>query len=154
METNNNNQKKQADQKQKQENPKQNAKGNTLNGTETTSNWEKAAEMIAGNNQLMAGLLKLLISPFTLIAGVGIIVYLFIKNTQFKKEIEKLKEENKKLSVEKIFIEEEAEHLNKKYKKLKKFMELEQNEVEQRQIPERTYTTIHNVNKNKSSILK
>ncbi len=125
-----------------------------MNGKEQPSAWEEAATKIAGDNQLLASLLKLLISPFTLIAGVGIIVYLFIKNTHFKKEIEKLKEENKKLSDEKNLVEEEAEYLNKKYNKLKKIIELEQQESEQQKLSERSNTIIYNAHKNKLSYLK
>ena len=62
---------------QNQQNQKAEYKKQPLNGTEQPSSWEKAAETIAGDNQLMSTLLKLLISPFMLIAGAGLIIYLF-----------------------------------------------------------------------------
>ena len=130
--------------------------GKTLNGTEQASNWEKAAEMIAGNNQLMATMLKLLLSPFTLIAGTALIVYLFYKNKTQKTEIEKLKEENKNLTVEKLLLAEESEDCRKKYKKLKRVFEVEQEQGQQQALPNGTQHSshIHNVNKNKMSYLR
>lgn len=130
--------------------------GKTLNGTEQVSNWEKAAEMIAGNNQLMATLLKLLLSPLTLIAGAALIVYLFYKNKTQKTEIEKLKEENEKLTGEKMLLEEESENFRKKYKKLKKVFEVEQEQEQQQVLPNETQHTqhMHKVNKNKMSYLR
>src|ERR1700694_949535 len=96
------NQSKQEAEKKKEETSK------PLNGTETPSAWEKAAETIAGNNELMKTLLKLLLSPFTLIAGTGLIIYLFIKNKSYKEEIARLKEENRKLMDENLFYAENS----------------------------------------------
>lgn len=102
----------------------------SMNGTEKPSAWEKAAEMIAGDNQLMSSLLKLLLSPFTLIAGAGLIIYLFVKNKQYKDEITKLKEDLKKLAEENLSSIEEVEAIRKKYKKLKRVFEIEQSQSE------------------------
>lgn len=112
----------------KQEQSKQN---DTDKNTGKTSAWEKAATEMAGDNQLLASLLKLLISPFTLIAGLGIIIYLFITNNNLKKEVEKLKEENKKLTEENEELTEESKGTFIKYRKLKQFLEAEQRHIEQ-----------------------
>ncbi len=145
MEANKNNQ-----QKQEANNAK------SVNGTEQSSSWEKAAETIAGDNQLMSTLLKLLLSPFTLIAGLGLIIYLFIKNKSHKDEIVKLKEENKKLTDEKLFLEQTSESFRKKYKKMKKVFEVEQEQAEHRALPQGNQNSpyINNVNKNKNSYLR
>lgn len=139
--------------KQKQENPKEQNKKQTLNGTGESSTWEKAAELIAGDNKLMASLLKLLLSPLVLLAGAGLIVYLFIKNKSLKDEVNKLKEENKKISDENLFIASKAEKFRKKFNKLKQVLEIEQAQADQRSLPHGT-TAIHNVNKNKTTYLR
>ncbi len=144
-------------QKEKVAETQNKAKEKPLSGTEDSSNnnkWEKAADMIAGNNQLMATLLKLLLSPLTLIAGAGLIIYLFFKNDQLRKEVSKLKEENKELTDEKEAVAEEADDLERKYLKIKKVLELEQNRSEQYHLPKETQSTVHNINKNKMSYLK
>jgi hypothetical protein len=130
------------------------ASGQSMNGTDQPSAWEKAAEAIAGDNQLMATLLKLLLSPLTLIAGGGLIVYLFIKNKGLKDELEKLKEENKKLIDDRLLLSEESNQVRKKYKKLKKVFEVEQSQRGQLSLPEGTNTAVHNVNKNNISYLR
>lgn len=108
----------------------------SLNGTEQSSNWEKAAELIAGDNKLMGSLLKLIVSPIALLAGAGLIAYLFFKNKGYKDEITKLKEENTKLLNEKSLLAEEAETQKRKYKKLKKVLEIEQSQEAQRLLPQ------------------
>lgn len=133
--------------KPKQENQKAENKKQSLNGTSESSAWEKAAELIAGDNKLMASLLKHVLSPLVLLAGAGLIVYLFLKNKSLKDEVNKLKEENKKLGDEKLFITGEAENFRKKYNKLIQFIEIEQAQADQRSLPHGT-TAIHNMNKN------
>ena len=142
--------------KQKQENQKAETKKQSLNGTGETSAWEKAAEMIAGNNQLMSSLLKLLLSPFTLIAGAGLIIYLFIKNKQHKDEITKLNEEKKKLAEEILNLSEEKEIFRKKYKKIKQVFDIEQSNMKNHVLSEAIPkdTPIYNANKNKVAYLR
>lgn len=127
----------------------------SLNGAEQSSNWEKAAELIAGDNKLMGSLLKLIISPFALLAGAGLIAYLFFKNKGYKDEITKLKEENAKLLNEKSFLAEEAETQKRKYKKLKKVLEVEQSQEAQSLLPQdRNRTlTMHGMQKEKMKYL-
>jgi hypothetical protein len=122
------------------------ASSKPLNGTGEPSNWEKAATLIAGDNQLMSALLKLIISPFTLLAGGGLIIYLFIKNKSYKDEIAGLKVENEKLSGE-------AENLRGKYKKLKKVFEIEQAKPAKLMLPQGGRTHIHQESKNKLGLL-
>lgn len=140
--------------KQKTENQKTGTK--TLNGTDKPSAWEKAAEMIAGDNQLMSSLLKLLLSPFTLIAGAGLIIYLFVKNKQHKDEITKLKEDLKKLAEENLSSIEEVETIRKKYKKLKKVFEIEQSQSKNYSLNEAKpmETVVQNATKNKLVYLR
>ncbi len=98
----------------------------TLSGTgseKEPSVWEKAAETIAGDNKLMGVALKIILSPLTLIAGVGAIIWCFFKIKGLKEEVEKLKTENKKLEDEKIIQDEEYHRVKKKYKKLKELNE-------------------------------
>ena len=98
----------------------------TLSGTgseKEPSVWEKAAETIAGDNKLMGVALKIILSPLTLIAGIGAIIWCFFKIKGLKEEVEKLKTENKKLGDEKIIQDEEYHRVKKKYKKLKELSE-------------------------------
>jgi uncharacterized protein HemX len=118
----------------------------SLSGTAEPSNWEKAATLIAGDNKLMTALLKLIISPFTLIAGGGLIIYLFMKNKNYKDEIEALKEENKKLSGE-------TENLKGKYKKLKKVFEIEQAQPAKLMLPQGGRAHTYEESKNKLGLL-
>jgi cell division protein FtsB len=117
-----------------------------LSGTAEPSNWEKAATLIAGDNQLMSVLLKLIISPFTLLAGGGLIIYLFIKNKSYKDEIAGLKVENEKLSGE-------AENLRGRYKKLKKVFEIEQARPAKLMLGQGGQAHIHEESKNKLGLL-
>lgn len=144
--------KEQNQQNQKTENQKDTSAKQQLHGPEKPSTLEKAAETIAGDSQLMSSLLKLLLSPFTLIAGVGLIVYLFFKNKSYKDEIAKLKEENKKLSEERLLYAETSQDFKNKYKRLQKVFEAEQSMNEQRALPQGNY--INNVNKNKVTYLR
>jgi cell division protein FtsB len=97
-----------------------------LDGTDQPSAWEKAAELIAGDNRLMTVLLKLLLSPFTLLAGAGIIIYLLFRNKTLGDELSRLKEENQKLTSEKEELNGVAQSNKKRYKKLMSLYELEQ----------------------------
>lgn len=98
----------------------------TLLGTDEEKGvWEKAADTIAGDNKLMGGVLKLVLSPITLMAGVGLLIYAFIKLKGQKDEIEKLKAENLKLEEDYTKLEEDFEKVNKKYKKIKTLTETE-----------------------------
>ena len=117
-----------------------------LSGTVQPSNWEKAATLIAGDNQLMSALLKLIISPFTLLAGGGLIIYLLIKNKSYNDEIGALKEENKKLSGE-------AENLRGKYKKLKKVFEIGQARPAQLMLKQGDRAQVHQESKNNLGFL-
>ena len=90
---------------------------------EEKSAWEKAAETIAGDNKLLASVLKMVLSPFALIAGAGLLVYCFFEIKKHKEEIEKLKTENKKITDEKKELKEENEKVKKKYKKWKALSE-------------------------------
>jgi hypothetical protein len=145
-----------SEEKEKQENQKAENKKQSLNGTSENSAWEKAAEMIAGDNKLMSSLLKLLLSPFTLIAGAALIIYLFVKNKQHKDEITKLNEEKKKLAEEILIAMEETESLRKKYKKLKKVFEIEKSQTENHSLSEAkpNEMNIYNTNKNKVAYLR
>lgn len=87
--------------------------------------WEKAAETIAGDNKLMGTVLKLILSPITLLIGVGLLIYAFIKLKGQKDEIEKLKAENLKLKEDYTELEEGFEKVKKKYKKIKTLSEAE-----------------------------
>jgi hypothetical protein len=101
----------------------------TLSGTgseKEPSVWEKAAETIAGDNKLMGVALKIILSPITLIAGAGALIWCFFKIKGLKEEVEKLKTENKKFSDEKIIQDEEYHRVKKKYKKLKELNETDQ----------------------------
>lgn len=98
----------------------------TLLGTEEEKGvWEKAAETIAGDNKLMGTVLKLILSPITLLIGVGLLIYAFIKMKGQKDEIEKLKAENLKLKDDYIVLEENFEKVKKKYKRIKSLTETE-----------------------------
>ncbi|MBK6836261.1 MAG: hypothetical protein IPG89_19175 [Bacteroidetes bacterium] len=47
----------------------------TLSGTDAEKGvWEKAADTIAGDNKLMGSVLKLVLSPITLLVGVGLLI--------------------------------------------------------------------------------
>ncbi|MFO0356644.1 MAG: hypothetical protein ACK50A_06780 [Sphingobacteriaceae bacterium] len=98
----------------------------TLLGTDEEKGvWEKAAETIAGDNKLMGTVLKLILSPITLLIGVGLLIYAFIKIKGQKDEIEKLKAENLKLKDDYTELEEDFEKVKKKYKKIKTLTETE-----------------------------
>ena len=111
--------------KQEQAKPNQKEEGKTLSGTEEKPAWVQTAETIAGNNKIMEGVLKILLSPLTLILGAGAIVYCFFKIKGQKDEIKKLKAENDKLLEERKDQEEELQKTKKKYKKLKELHEYE-----------------------------
>jgi len=85
----------------------------------------KAAETIAGDNKLMGSVLKLILSPITLLAGVGALIYAFVKIKTQKDEIEKLKAENLKLKEDYTELEDDFEKVKKKYKKIKTLAETE-----------------------------
>lgn len=108
---------------QKQENPPVQPAKKDLSGQPTVL--EKAAQTIAGDNKLMESVLKILLSPITLITGVGLIIFWFHKMNDQKEEINQLKTENKKLVDEKKEQEDEYDKLKKKYKKLKEVNETE-----------------------------
>ena len=84
----------------KEEKTEQKQSGNktdkSLPGTEEEKGvWEKAAETIAGDNKLMGSILKLIISPITLLVGVGLLIYAFIKlkgQKENKREKERTRE--------------------------------------------------------------
>ncbi|MBA2611172.1 MAG: hypothetical protein H0U95_04320 [Bacteroidetes bacterium] len=98
----------------------------TLLGTDTEKGvWEKAAETVAGDNKLMGTVLKLILSPITLLVGVGALIYAFVKIKTQKDEIEKLKTENLKLKDDYTELEEDFEKVKKKYKKIKTLTETE-----------------------------
>ena len=99
---------------------------NNLSGTDVEKGvWEKAAETIAGDNKLMGSVFKLILSPITLLAVVGALIYAFVKIKTQKDEIEKLKAENLKLKEDYTELEEDFEKVKKKYKKIKTLMETE-----------------------------
>ncbi len=98
----------------------------TLTGTDAEKGvWEKAADTIAGDNKLMGSVLKIVLSPITLLVGVGLLIYAFIKLKGQKEEIEKLKAENLKLKEDYTELEEDFEKVKKKYKKIKVLSETE-----------------------------
>lgn len=98
----------------------------TLLGTDEEKGvWEKAADTIAGDNKLMGTVLKLILSPITLLVGLGLLIYAFIKLKGQKEEIEKLKAENLKLKEDYTELEEDFEKVKKKYKKIKMLAETE-----------------------------
>lgn len=114
---------KEQDKKAEQSNKKPESK--TLSGTEEKAAWVQTAETIAGNNKIMEGLLKILLSPVTLIIGAGALIYCFFKIKGQKDEIKKLKAENEKLIEQQKEHEEELHKVKKKYKKLKELNEYE-----------------------------
>ena len=68
-----------------------------LSGTEDEekqSMWEKAADTIAGDNKILASLLKMLLNPVVLITA-GILGYVWFKNKQKKKEVDETKKNKK-----------------------------------------------------------
>lgn len=108
--------------------PKQNGNKTekTLSGTDAEKGvLEKAADTIAGDNKLMGSVLKLVLSPITLLIGVGLLIYAFIKLKGQKEKIEKLKAENLKLKEDYTELEEDLEKVKKKYKKIKVLSETE-----------------------------
>ncbi|MBK7816086.1 MAG: hypothetical protein JNJ41_12025 [Bacteroidia bacterium] len=114
----------------KEEKTEQKQNGNktekTLSGTDAEKGvWEKAADTIAGDNKLMGSVLKLVLSPITLLVGVGLLIYAFLKLKGQKEEIEKLKAENLKLKEDCTELEEDFEKVKKKYKKIKTLAETE-----------------------------
>jgi len=109
--------------------------------------WEKAAETIAGDNKLMETVLKIVLSPITLLAGAGLIVFCFFKIKQQKEDIEKLKAENKKLSDEQEIKEEEYHKLKKKHKKMKELYEPENNVKNLGSLPHKTLSEDSGKNK-------
>lgn len=132
------------------------AKDKTLLATQEKTVLEKAAETISGDNKLMDTVLKFLLSPIALLAGVGLIVYGFIEIKKQKAEIEKLKSENKKLADEKEELKEDYDKVKKKYKKMKELQESQEPEnslkslgfVTQKALPEslnkgKTYHTAY-----------
>jgi cell division protein FtsB len=87
--------------------------------------WEKAAETIAGDNKLMEGVLKVVLSPIALLGGLGLLVYCFFEMRKQKEQIDKLQSENKELS-------DDNKEIKEKYKKWKivaKELEAEKNAV-------------------------
>ncbi|MHB8261012.1 MAG: hypothetical protein ACYDCN_05310 [Bacteroidia bacterium] len=88
---------------------------------------EKAAETISGDNKLMDTVLKVLLSPISLLVSAGLIVYGYLEIKKQKAEIENLKSENKKLADEKKELEEDYGKVKKKYKKMKELHEPENN---------------------------
>jgi len=114
----------------KEEKTEQKQSGNktdkSLSGADAEKGvWEKAAETIAGDNKLMGTVLKLVLSPITLLVGVGFLIYAFIKIKGQKEEIEKLKAENLKLKEDFTELEDDFEKVKKKYKKIKTLSETE-----------------------------
>lgn len=114
----------------KEEKTEQKQNGNktnkSLSGTDAEKGvWEKAADTIAGDNKLIGSVLKLILSPITLLVGVGLLIYAFIKLKGQKEEIEKLKAENLKLKEDYTELEEDFEKVKKKYKKIKTLSETE-----------------------------
>lgn len=106
--------------------PNGNKTENSLSGTDAEKGvWEKAADTIARDNKLMGSVLKLVLSPITLLVGVGLLIYAFIKLKGQKDEIEKLKAENLKLKEDFTELEEDFERVKKKYKKIKSLTETE-----------------------------
>jgi uncharacterized protein YlxW (UPF0749 family) len=79
---------------------------------------EKAAETLAGDNTFMAALLKILISPLTLILGGAVVLYWMSASKTEKEAHAKLKREHEDL-------QEQYGELKKKYKKLKALAEPE-----------------------------
>ncbi len=87
--------------------------------------WEKAADVVMGDNKLMNGLVKLLLSPVTLVVGAGLILFWLYKVKGLKDELDKSKSELKKITDEKKLLEEDYEKTRKKYKRLKALNEPE-----------------------------
>lgn len=97
-------------------------------GTENTQNFtqqekaqqqtmaDKAAENMAGGNTFLEGLLKMLISPVTLILGGAVVFYWMSVSKKDKEQIEKLKLEVKEL-------EDKCARLKKKKKSLEEKLE-------------------------------
>ncbi|MCW3072014.1 MAG: hypothetical protein JWQ09_6057 [Segetibacter sp.] len=73
----------------------------------------------------MGTVLKLVLSPITLLVGVGLLIYAFIKIKGQQEEIEKLKAENLKLNYNYTVLEEDFEKVKRKYKKIKTLTEAE-----------------------------
>jgi cell division protein FtsB len=97
----------------------------TQQGTAEKSTLEKAADTVAGDNKLMDMVMKVLLSPLALFAGVGALIYCFLKIRGLNEEVKRLEVENKKLSAEKTFTDEEYQRLKRKHKKLKALNESE-----------------------------
>ncbi|MBA3664571.1 MAG: hypothetical protein H0W61_10230 [Bacteroidetes bacterium] len=109
---------------EKKDQPKQTPK---LAGTDSEiSAWAKAAETIAGDNKLMGVVLKILLSPVTLLLGAGALIWCFFRIKGLKEEVEKFKAENLKLETDKKTQEEDYHKLKKKHKKLKELTEGDQ----------------------------
>jgi flagellar motility protein MotE (MotC chaperone) len=77
---------------------------------------DKAAETLAGDNTFLAAILKVLLSPLTLLVGGALVVYWMSVSKQEKTAHDKLKLEHEGL-------EEDYTALKKKYKKLKSLLE-------------------------------
>ncbi len=106
-----------------QEQKKETENKKPLSGTEEKSALEKAADTIARDNKLMGVALKLLLSPLTMVIGLGGVIYCLFKIKALSTEVEKLKAENKTLIDGKESQEEEYHKLKKKYKKMKELTE-------------------------------
>jgi cell division protein FtsB len=112
--------------KKEQPAPKDTKDKSTAGTEKEKTVWEKAAETIAGDNKLMESVLKIVLSPITLVAGAGVIIFCFFKIKGLNDDVEKLKAENKKLNNEKIIQEEEYHKIKKKRDKLKEQIEVMQ----------------------------
>lgn len=77
---------------------------------------DKAAETLAGDNTFLAAILKILLSPLTLLVGGALVVYWMSVSKNEKTAHDKLKLEHEEL-------EADYTALKKKYKKLKSLLE-------------------------------
>lgn len=105
---------------------------NNTNATQQNQSvWDKASDALAGDNKMIANLLKMLFNPAVLITAI-IVGFMFFKHRNKQKEEVKNNEENDE---------------NKKYKKLKrKYAELQNELQHDTKIRRRLYERIRSMN--------
>jgi hypothetical protein len=93
---------------------------------DSTPWYDKAAQTIAGSNQLLERVLKVVFSPVTLLIGGGLLAYWFFRVHTMKKERDKAIKEAEDLKTKLEGLEEGFHKLKKKNKRLKQLLPDEQ----------------------------
>jgi hypothetical protein len=84
--------------------------------------YDKAAQTIAGSNQLLERVLKVVFSPVTLLIGGGLLAYWFFRVHTMKKERDKAIKEAEDLKTKLEGLEDDFRKQKKKNKRLKQLL--------------------------------